>query len=158
MPQMTVAEALQLLDKINKSTTWGGLNAQQINDLVTFEKRDWERARRTFNAWVRNWRRFPTWGIYLGLAIGIILSVLVPGGWRWLFGIVSSIFLFSLGYRDGHTSGWFNGYEMGHRDSTFGLLGVNEEDAEKMYERAIRMEVEGRAASALKERGSKRHG
>lgn len=146
----TAGDLLGALDHINKSTTWGGRNARELDDLVMLKEADWKRARGTFDAWVKDRRRFSTWKIYVGLGLSAILLLTVPGAWKWLFGPLTILFVYGLGHRDGINSGWFSGYEMGYRDVVFRSHKVNEEDAEKMKDKSIQMTVEESAAEATK--------
>lgn len=143
-PTITVAEAFQALDRINKSTTWAGMNAREVEDFASMTSDDWTRAAKVFR--LRPAVK-PTALILIAL-VGLGLVYLAwPIGWPELAllalaGVVA--------YRDGRDSGSTDGYERGHRAGVYKALGLTDDEASNMPDWAIRMEVEERTAEALK--------
>lgn len=145
---ITVHEMLVGLDRLNRSSTWSGLNAAQLEALVEVDRDEWERAGRDYTRWRTDYHRTRQYTPHVVAGVALLAFVLIHD-WRPVSGLVALIFGYWAAHRDGHSAGYVIGYEIGRRNAILDDRGVSEEDAAAMRDKALQMSVEARAARSV---------
>jgi hypothetical protein len=142
--QIPVGEAYKLKHEINKSITYGGMDARQFQDSCKMTVEDWSRLRKEYDEWIRRLRTFGTLALCMWLAIGAASAYFFQG-WLKSIGFVIMIFAFyELAKREGHREGYIDGYEAGREQGMNKAFGISIKTAEEIRERSIEMELDER--------------
>jgi hypothetical protein len=147
--QIPVGEAYKLKRAINKSITYGGMDARQFQDFCKMGVEDWSRLRKEYDEWIRRLRIFGTLALCVWLAVGAGSAYFFEG-WLKAIGVVIMILaLYELAKRVGHREGYVDGYEAGRAQGLNKAFGISNETAEEIRERSIEMELDERMIRAI---------
>jgi hypothetical protein len=157
---LSISDALRLKHQINQSITHDGLDAREIEKLRGMNTARWTHVRDLYRKWhVPYWSVFarpvtgkvPVWG-WLAVATGILIGSSVEGAWRLAGWGLTLYAVFALARAEAHHEGYREGYEQGRDDTVVEMLGLSDEDAREMIERAHEMEIDEMVISRTDDR------
>jgi len=146
---VSVQDAIRLKHGINKSSIYGGMNAQEYHKFCKMTVEDWTRVRKQYDAWIRSTRVVsPIW-FWIWLAAGVAATYFFQR-WLKLIGTVILVLTFYQVVRRGdHREGYMDGYEAGRQEGIDKALGITDENAKDAADRRVEMEVDERTISAF---------
>jgi hypothetical protein len=151
--KITVQDAVRLKHEVNRSIKYGGYNAREIRELERLN----EEQRAKLGAELANikkvWWFFPDWVMAIG-SIAAFGSLFYFDGLtaRIVFALAAIYCATQVAYRLGVHYGFARGYQEGQEQGVHRVIGISEDEAQDIHERAVEMEMDESLIQKLDER------
>jgi len=153
-----IDDAIRLKDEINKSITYQGFNAKEVEELAKMTAEDYRKIRLKYGEQLKEWTIIPNFIWYALSIVGILLIFWNALWYLKLLGLASVGYsALQIGSRVGNPEGFIIGYEWGLSDGVYKTLGIDEKEAADVHDRSIEMEMDERLIKGIEERKSERN-
>jgi hypothetical protein len=151
--KISVQDAIRLKHEVNKSIKYGGYNAREIRELEHLN--DEQRAR--LGAELTNikkvWWFFPDWVMVAGFIAAFGSFFYFDGLTARIVSALAAIYCATqVAYRLGVYYGFARGYQEGQEQGVHRVLGISQDEAQDIHERATEMEMDDKLIKKLDER------
>ena len=141
--KVRIDDAIRLKHEINKSITYQGFDAKEVEDLTKMTSEDYRKIRLKYAEQLKESTIIPNFIWYALTIIGIFLIFFSALWYFKLLGLIcvgySSL---QIGSRVGNPEGFIIGYEWRLSDGVYKTLGIDEKEAADIYKRATEMEMD----------------
>ena len=136
--------------EVNKSIRYGGYNAREIQELGRLNESEQGKLRAELDNIKKVWWVFPDWlmGVAFLVALAALFYLSSPIT-RIVCGVVSLYCAVQFSYRLGVYYGFMRGYQEGHQLGVHRVLGISDEQAGEINERATEMEIDDKLVKSL---------
>jgi hypothetical protein len=150
-----IDDAIRLKHEINKSITYQGFNAKEVEELAKMTSEDYRKIRRKYTEQLKEWTIIPNFIWYAFSIVGILLIFCNVVWYLKLLGLgCVGYSALQIGSRVGNPEGFITGYEWGLSDGVYKTLGIDEKEAADVHDRSIEMEMDQRLIKGIEERKS----
>lgn len=145
-----IQDAIRLKHEMNGSIKYGGCYAKEITDLAGLDEGGRDSLNKNLAHIKKVWWVFPDWLMSLGFFVaGAFLFFLqsVPARLVCLLALI--YFATQFTYRMGIYFGFTEGFREGHEEGAHRALGISQDEAMEISERATEMEMDDRLIAKL---------
>jgi hypothetical protein len=152
-----VDDAIRLKHEINKSITYQGFNAKEVEELANMTSEDYRKIRLKYAGQLKEWTIIPDFVWYALSIVGILLIFWNAVWYLKLVGLVCVGYsALQIGSRVGNPAGFIIGYEWGLSDGVYKALGIDDKEAADIHDRSIEMEMDEKLIKRMDEGTSER--
>ncbi len=151
--RIRVDDAIRLKHEINKSITYQGFNAKEVEELTNMTSEDYQKIRLKYAEQLKEWTIIPNFIWYALSIVGILLIFWNTIWYLKLLGLICVGYsALQIGSRVGNPAGFIIGYEWGLSDGVYKVLGIHEKEAKDIYKRATEMKIDEDLIKRMDER------
>ncbi len=145
--EISVREAMKLKHEINKGILYGGMNAKEVKEFKKISADQWKQIWEDYFKCSRFTRVFNTKVLFVFLVLACAAFFYFTGWPKTVAVVVAILCIIAIIKREGHREGYMDGYPDGFDEGINKALGIDEEEAADIEERAMEMEIDDRLVS-----------